>query len=174
MDCLGLLDGMFVQLAFNSVYPFVKQVLNASQCRPEWQARGGTFFQAPKKILDSLPRWQSELHGRTTYNTCALTYFFPVKSRKGAIFFLSDLPSRSHFRYLETSTSQGPWEGEHQGQKSHMAQRKELFLSAGKKNKVIDVLMNLVNCLNEVLVFLAFFWTLSLHCTCKFNLFGVY
>lgn len=107
MDCLGLLDGMFVQLAFNSVYPFVKQVLNASQCRPEWQARGGTFFQAPKKILDSLPRWQSELHGRTTYNTCALTYFFPVKSRKGAIFFLSDLPSRSHFRYLETSTSRG-------------------------------------------------------------------
>jgi len=38
-----------------------------------------------------------------------------------------------------------------------MAQRKELFLSAGKKNKVIDVLMNLVNCLNEVLVFFAFF-----------------
>lgn len=92
------------------------------------------------------------------------------------VFFLPDLPSSSHFRYLETSTSEGPGEGEHQGQKPHTAQRKEPFLSAGKKNKVIDVLMNLVNCLNEVLVFLAFFffWTQSLPRTCKSNLFGVY
>lgn len=145
--------------------------VNASQ---NDRQEGEHFSRLPKKILDSIPRWQCELHGCTTYYTCALTYFFPVKRRKGATFFLLDLPSRSHFRYLETSTSQGPWEGEHQGQKTHMARRKELFLSAGKKNKVIDVLMNLVNRLNEVLVFLAFFWTLSLHCTCKFNLFGVY
>lgn len=37
------------------------------------------------------------------------------------MFFLPDLLSSSHLRYLETCTSEGPGEGEHQGQKAHMA-----------------------------------------------------
>lgn len=93
----------------------------------------------------------------TTYYTCALT-FFPVKRKivqlKGTFSFL-DLPSKSHFGNLYLN--RGLERVNIRVTKPLTAQRKELFLSVEKKNKVIDILMNLVNCLNEVLVFFAFF-----------------
>lgn len=94
--------------------------------------RGNIFARLPNKIqIDDRMRVAQLYH---IWHMCINT-LFPVKRKKvqlkGTFFFL-DLSSRSHFWYLETSTSQGPWEGEHQGQNPHMAQRKELFLSAGK------------------------------------------
>lgn len=69
---------------------------------------------------------------------CITTLFFPCKKNGAQLkstFSLLDLPSRSHFWYLATSTSQGPWEGEHQGQKLSYGSEKRIFPFSGKEEE---------------------------------------
>lgn len=89
--------------------------------------RGNISARLPNKIqIDDRVRVAQLYH---ILHMC-INILFPCRKKRVQLkgtFSLLDLPSRSHFWYLETSTSQGPWEGEHQGQKPPYGSEERTF-----------------------------------------------